>query len=333
MAEGRMVNRSVSTDDRLNGMSRDAMLLYLMTVPHLDRDGLIDGRPRVLWATVAPLQDEWFQRVDALVEEWVVSELVVRYFDDSHPILFFTGFARDQSRMLYQRERASRFPCPPGFVRTPSGLRPAGAAAQTDDDTARDEFTLIAGEGRAPVAGSGHSARDAVTQETRAGHAEDQDQTEHQDQAEHQAEKENEDQHQVAADRLGHGGLSPTFPHTFSRDTLVTGSAGDLIAYFTLEELRTAAYRLGSLLNLHMEWTGYEGFIGRREAGSLAVLLEWIEFYRAMPPTALAKVENLPGLIRSHLNKGDRAPLTSAQRNELAAAIMNALTAQEEYNT
>jgi hypothetical protein len=332
MAEGRMLNRSVATDDRLNAMSRDAMLLYLMAVPHLDRDGLTDGRPRVLWATVAPLQDEWFQRVDALIDEWVASELVVRYHGEDRPILFFTGFAKNQSRMLYQRERASKFPCPPGFVRTPSGLRPAGDPAHTDDDPARAEFILIAGEGRAPDADSEQSARDEVVRESRTAHAEDQDQAEHQDQTEHQAKEEKEDQHQAQAEagRCGNGDLSPTFPHVPNADTLVTGSAGELVAYFTLEELRTAAYRLGKLLNLHMEWMGYEGFVGRREAGSLAVLLEWIEFYRAMPPTALRKIENLPGLIRSHLNKGDRAPLTSAQRRELAAAVINTLTVVEE---
>ena len=95
---------------------------------------------------------------------------------------------------------------------------------------------------------------------------------------------------------------------------------------------RVAAYQLGSLLGLHTEWTGYAGFVGRRESGSLAVLLEWIQFYRAMPPPALEKIENLPGLIRSHLNKGDRAPLTGAQRKALTAAVVNALSVVEEGN-
>ena len=114
MAEARMINRSVSTDERLNGMSRDAMLLYLMTVPHLDRDGLTDGRPRVLWAAVAPLQDAWLQSVGALIDEWVACGLVVRYGDGGCPVLYFTGFAKNQARMPYARERASKFPCPPG---------------------------------------------------------------------------------------------------------------------------------------------------------------------------------------------------------------------------
>ena len=109
----------------------------------------------------------------------------------------------------------------------------------------------------------------------------------------------------------------------------MTGSAGDLVASFSLQELRTAAFQLGSLLELHTGWVDYEGYIARREASSLAVLLEWIEFYRDLPPTAQEKIENLPGLIRSHLNKGERAGLAGWQRRALAAAVLNALALAE----
>ena len=106
-------------------------------------------------------------------------------------------------------------------------------------------------------------------------------------------------------------------------------STGELVHTFTREQLAAAAFQLGSLLGLHTEWTGYAAFLGKREPGSLVVLLEWIEWYRAMPPTALEKIESLPGLIRSHLNGGARAPLTGAQRKVLAAAVVDALAAVE----
>ena len=74
MAQARMLNRSVAIDERLNGMSQAAMLFYLMSVPHLDRDGLIDGRPRVLLAQGAPLQDAWLTTGGALGEPVVARD-------------------------------------------------------------------------------------------------------------------------------------------------------------------------------------------------------------------------------------------------------------------
>jgi hypothetical protein len=48
MARGRFLSESVATDARLNGLSVEAELVYLMTIPHLDRDGLIEGDPNAV---------------------------------------------------------------------------------------------------------------------------------------------------------------------------------------------------------------------------------------------------------------------------------------------
>jgi hypothetical protein len=45
------------------------MLLYLLTIPHLDRDGLIDGHPLRLTAIAAPLRFELRDGAEALIDE------------------------------------------------------------------------------------------------------------------------------------------------------------------------------------------------------------------------------------------------------------------------
>jgi hypothetical protein len=45
MANGRFVSTSIANDQALASLSMEAELIYLKTIPHLDRDGLITGVP------------------------------------------------------------------------------------------------------------------------------------------------------------------------------------------------------------------------------------------------------------------------------------------------
>lgn len=125
MARGRMVSTEVAVDLELNSLSLPAYALYLATIPHLDRDGLIDAHPVRLAAVVAPLRMELRDNAPLLINEWVERGLVIRYDVSSRQsVLFFPGFRRHQQGMEYGREPVSRFPPPPGWVRTTEGLVP-----------------------------------------------------------------------------------------------------------------------------------------------------------------------------------------------------------------
>ena len=123
MARGRMLNSTIATDDRLNALSPSAQRLWFYTLPHIDRDGLIDGRPPVLWAKAAPLQFDLMDITGQIISEWVACGLVVRYNGDRTPVLFFPAFQRNQVNMRYSHEAPSVFPPPPGFYRDDGGLR------------------------------------------------------------------------------------------------------------------------------------------------------------------------------------------------------------------
>lgn len=121
MARGRFISESVAKDARLNSLSVEGQLVYLMTVPHLDRDGLIEGDPDVLWGIVCPKRRQFLDSMAMYIQEWAKAGLVLMYDTDNGPVLWFKGFAKNQQGMRYDREAPSKFPPPPSDM-TPDKL-------------------------------------------------------------------------------------------------------------------------------------------------------------------------------------------------------------------
>jgi hypothetical protein len=125
MASGRFLSTTIAIDPQLAQLSAVAELLYLKCIPHLDRDGMITGQPMALLGIVSPMRFSELQAgMAAVVDEWVETGLVVRFVCSLGPVLFFKGFPKQQV-LRYDRERPSQFPCPPGYIRTGAGLKPA----------------------------------------------------------------------------------------------------------------------------------------------------------------------------------------------------------------
>lgn len=123
MARGRMIAATVADDKRFNELPIDAALVYLMAIPQLDRDGLILGEPGALWGQVCRRRNDLLPRMEAIIAAWLASGLVTAYKnEDGDTILHFVGFQKNQAMTHYDREAASRFPCPPGYIRTAKGL-------------------------------------------------------------------------------------------------------------------------------------------------------------------------------------------------------------------
>ena len=61
MARGRMLSIDVAGDPHLNRLSLEAHLLYVQTIPHLDRDGLVSGHPLLLWAKRGIAPNAWYR--------------------------------------------------------------------------------------------------------------------------------------------------------------------------------------------------------------------------------------------------------------------------------
>lgn len=124
MARGRFLNASIAADIELNSLSLEAHWLYMMTIPHLDRDGLIIADTYVFFGKVCPRRPELIPSIDALIGEWVQAGLVTVYPTRDGKVAFFHGFTKNQQGMHYGREGASALQPPPGYVRTSTGLHP-----------------------------------------------------------------------------------------------------------------------------------------------------------------------------------------------------------------
>lgn len=140
MARGRFLNTSIAEDIELNSLSLEAHWLYMMTIPHLDRDGLIKADTYVFFGKVCPRRPELIPRVDALIDEWAKCGLVTLYPTRDGKVAFFHGFTKNQQGMHYSREGTSVLDVPPGYVRTPMGLLTTEEAetqsnAKNGDDT------------------------------------------------------------------------------------------------------------------------------------------------------------------------------------------------------
>lgn len=196
MAKGRMVSVKAGQDPDLNSMSVEAELVFLLTVPHLDRDGLITGDPIPLWACVAPRRVELMDKMPRIIGEWIERGLVVRYEWKDGAILFFPGFRKHNQNLPYEREPVSDFPPPPGYYRDAKGrgLIPenpdlAGHLASNFD--ARSNYHLALREASQPLQKQ-PSRKHPEKIGKSSGRVPEEIGTEHQDQDQHQAEVEGE---------------------------------------------------------------------------------------------------------------------------------------------
>ncbi len=148
MARARMLCKTIATDKRLNKLSPYADWMYIRAIPHLDRDGIIDGDPDTLAVTICPwrlalIADE----MPNIINEWVKSGLVIRYKSGDRTALYFVGFQKNQS-LEYKKEAASTFSVPPGMKRTDRGLVDA---ERSDKSTSGGDADDYSNEGRSAL--------------------------------------------------------------------------------------------------------------------------------------------------------------------------------------
>lgn len=143
MAQGRFLNKSIAHSSDLADLSQEARELFLMAVPHLDREGRMEGDPRRFRAIVCPLLPHHDDASVALaVVELVRARMVVAYTDDAgKTALFFPSFEGSQPGTAWKKkERPSRFGTPPeNSGKLPTWLENAGKFRTGSPDNSRLE--------------------------------------------------------------------------------------------------------------------------------------------------------------------------------------------------
>lgn len=151
MASGRFLSASIATDTQLALLSIEAEWLYLHSIPHLDRDGMITADPIQLLLQIAPLRFSTLApRVAHLVDEWIAVGLVIRFATPAGPALFYKGFLKNQT-LRYDRERPSLYPPPPGYINTDAGLRPATYVPWVDQSSNETPGVAAINPPKAPI--------------------------------------------------------------------------------------------------------------------------------------------------------------------------------------
>lgn len=125
MPRGRFLPTSISLDADLSTVSAQAYMLYISAIPHLDRDGLIEGDATWLVSQTMPLRTNRISNPEELVAELEDIGMVVRYKGGrSGLVAFFIDFRIYNPNFYYHREEESHFATPPGWRRGQNGLIP-----------------------------------------------------------------------------------------------------------------------------------------------------------------------------------------------------------------
>lgn len=138
MARGRMINITIAEDETFNAMSIDAQFVFMRTLPHLDRDGLITGNTTLLHSKVTPLLPEYGPKMADIIQEWIANEFVMKYQDGKKDVLFFLNFRKNQYGMRYDKEGPSTFAPPPSYKRIAAGLVPSDSTPESGSNTNND---------------------------------------------------------------------------------------------------------------------------------------------------------------------------------------------------
>jgi len=115
MARGRMINRAICADKRVDDLSCDASrLAFTWLIAHLDSEGRTYGDPAMVRSTVFPRRtDITIEQMADYIQEWSDLGLVVWYEAEGDLWLWFPAFEKNQVGLDRRKEPESVIPHPP----------------------------------------------------------------------------------------------------------------------------------------------------------------------------------------------------------------------------
>lgn len=145
MPRGRMINKKIVDDERLNDVPIEAELLFFKMITHLDREGRLKANPRLVRNTFFSLRDYSVEDVEGWLEDLASQKkggvgLIELYQVEGRQYLWMPGFEGEQGRSwqtsVKPREAASDLPPPPGFKPAPKAEEkgPTSKAADIIDE-------------------------------------------------------------------------------------------------------------------------------------------------------------------------------------------------------
>lgn len=124
MPRGRMLNKVISTSEKLSKVSIESALLYTWMIPHLDVGGKIFGNPEQIKGIVVPYRKEFtIKKIEKCLGELSKIDLILIYGDVCKYVLI-KGFSEHQT-INESKEATSIIPDPtPELLQSDSGVTP-----------------------------------------------------------------------------------------------------------------------------------------------------------------------------------------------------------------
>ena len=111
MPKGRMLNKKISTDEKVAQLTLKATLLYTWCIPFLDIEGRINANVWQLKSIVPFISEITPRNIPRIIQEMVDNDLVYYYGEKTSKYLQFKGFKRNQT-LREDREAVSDIPAP-----------------------------------------------------------------------------------------------------------------------------------------------------------------------------------------------------------------------------
>ena len=170
MSDGWLLHPDISTDEQFAQLDERAKLIYLLTLAHLDREGLIEASPVYILNRCVPGCGYDAGDVSQAIEQWVSTvnahggpKPLVRLYSDpptGKDVVQFLGFRKRQARLLRLRfGRPSELPPPPDQLSIDDDV--AGTStrvARTQGGSARNASESALAGAREGATGDGPSS-------------------------------------------------------------------------------------------------------------------------------------------------------------------------------
>ena len=139
MPRGRMLNKKISSDEKIAKLSLKATLFYTWCVPNLDFEGRLMADVWSLKSIFPFISEVTPKNIPRLIKELITADLVTYYGNSRHKYLQFKGFKKNQN-LKEGREADSIIPPPtPEQLLSNSCITPDELPSKIREDKIRED--------------------------------------------------------------------------------------------------------------------------------------------------------------------------------------------------
>ena len=111
MARGRFVDKGTCLDKKINSLSVDSELGFILLLTHADCEGRVFGDPEIVRSFIFPRRKEiTVEMVEGFIKEWHDAGMIVWYEAEDDMYIQFVNFEKHQIGLRKEKEAPSTIP-------------------------------------------------------------------------------------------------------------------------------------------------------------------------------------------------------------------------------